>query len=162
MSRFPLPLAARPTAARPDEDASDSHFDGSLALAGQPRFPAAGRPPRLVVVADPPTAVPEIPPPPVKVLLRGILEVLSGRRPASQLVLKTSPAIAQDLLARPSRRSSLPAQVERVRVLRVAERAVETCAVIRRPGTGGRCGALAMRVEYSDERGWIVTRLQVG
>jgi hypothetical protein len=149
-------------AARPVEDAATSHFDGSLALATQPSYPAARRPPRLVVVADPPTTVPEIPPPPVKVLLRGVLEVLSGRRPASQLILRTSPEIAQDLLTRPSRRSSLPAQVERVRVLRVADRAVETCAVIRRPDAGGRCGALAMRVEYSDERGWVVTRLQVG
>ena len=95
-------------------------------------------------------------------LLLGVLEVLSGRRAASQLMLRTSPEIAQELLARPSRRSSCPAQLVRVRVLRVADRAVETCAVIRRPGPEGRCGALAMRIEYSDDRGWLVTRLQVG
>jgi hypothetical protein len=137
--------------------------DGSLALATPPHLPASRQPPRLVVVPDPPDRqAPAVPPPPVKVLLRGVLEVLSGQRAASQLILRTSPEIAQELLGRPSRRSSCPAQVERVRVLRVADRAVETCAVIRRPGASGRCGALAMRIEYTDERGWIVTRLQVG
>jgi hypothetical protein len=102
---------------------------------------------------------PEIPPPPVRLLLRGLLEVLSGWRPASQLALRVSPEIAADLLSRPRRRSTTPPpQVLKLRVHRVADRTVEACVVLRR---GTRCGAMAMRLEHGS-RGWLVTRLQVG
>jgi hypothetical protein len=92
-------------------------------------------------------------------LLRGLLEVLHGWRPAAQMAMRTSPEIAADLLARPCRRTTpQPPQVERVRVLRVADDAAEVCAVFRR---GRRCGALAMRLQHGST-GWMVTRLQVG
>jgi hypothetical protein len=95
----------------------------------------------------------------VALLVRGLMEVLSGWRPASQIALRTSPEIAADLLARPRRRTAArPPQVERLRVLRVADGVVEACAVIRRTQ---RCGALALRLEHGS-RGWLVTRLQVG
>jgi hypothetical protein len=104
-------------------------------------------------------AAEDIPPPPVALLVRGLLEVLGGWRPASQVALRTSPEIAADLLARPRRRTSpRPPQVERLRVLRVADDVVEACAVVRR---SQRCGAMALRLEFGS-RGWLVTRLQVG
>jgi hypothetical protein len=102
---------------------------------------------------------PAWPAPPVGLLLRGLLEVLSGWRPASQLALRMSPEIAADLLTRPRRRTAeRPPYVQRLRVLRVSDDAVEACAVLRR---AHRCGALAMRLEHG-ERGWLVTRLQIG
>lgn len=135
--------------------------DGSSALAA-PRLPERRRPDLRVV---PPTRTSDagpgslVPPPPVRLLLRGLLEVLSGWRPAAQMALRVSPEIATDLLARPRRRSAAPPpQVLRLRVLRVADDVVETCVVLRR---GQRCGALAMRLEHGT-RGWLVTRLQVG
>jgi hypothetical protein len=101
----------------------------------------------------------DVPTPPVGMLVRGVLEVLSGWRPAAQIAMRTSPEIAADLMSRPRRRSATQTpHVERLRVLRVADDAVEACAVLRR---GRRCGALAMRLEYGS-RGWLVTRLQVG
>jgi hypothetical protein len=133
--------------------------DGTSALALRP-MPQQHRPALHVVPAsgagEPPSSTP---PPPVRILLRGLLEVLSGWRPAAQVALRVSPEIAADLLARPRRRSATPPpQVLRMRVLRVADDVVETCAVLRR---GQRCGALAMRLEFGS-RGWLVTRLQVG
>jgi hypothetical protein len=95
----------------------------------------------------------------VRLLVRGLLEVLSGWRPAAQMALRVSPEIAADLLARPRRRTANPPpQIQRLRVLRVSDSAVETCAVLRR---GQRCGVLAMRMEFGS-RGWLVTRLQIG
>lgn len=140
--RNPRPLAGEPA------------VDGSSALA-----PRALPEPRADLRLVPPVEDPTVPPPPVSLLLRALLEVLAGRRPASQIALRTSPEIAADLLSRPRRHSAAPPQqVVRLRVRRVRDDAVEACAVIRR---GARCGALAMRLEYGS-RGWLVTRLQVG
>lgn len=150
---LPLPVP-------PDASMSPPVTDGTSALAvGQ--MPLQPRPALSVVPAgggpgEPPHAVP---PPPVRILLRGLLEVLSGWRPAAQVALRVSPEIAAELLDRPRRRSATPPPaVLRTRVLRVADDVVETCAVLRR---GQRCGALAMRLEFGS-RGWLVTRLQVG
>jgi hypothetical protein len=134
--------------------------EGSSALAPagvEPLRPAS--PPPLRVLPRPEGGGADLPPPPAALLLRGLLEVLHGWRPAAQMAMRTSPEIAADLLSRPGRRSpSRPPQVERIRVLRVADGAAEVCAVLRRER---RCGALAMRLEHGP-RGWIVTRLQVG
>lgn len=124
-------------------------------------LPMHGTRPALQVVrpTTTPAAPDDIPPPPVGVLVRGLLEVVSGWRPAAQMALLTTPEIAADLLARPRRRTAgRPPQVQRIRALRVADDVVEACAVFRRPQ---RCGALALRLEYGS-RGWLVTRLQVG
>ncbi len=147
-------------------------MDGSSALAPAPQPPDApsdDRPVALRVV--PPVASPAgatgpteptetaPPPPPVTLVLRGVLEVLSGWRPAAQLVPRTSPQIAGDLLSRRRPRAAgRPPSVVRLRTLRVADDVVEACAVIRRER---RCGALAMRFEFG-ERGWLLTRLEVG
>ena len=132
--------------------------DGSSALA-LPGLPEARRPDLRLVSRAPEPDGSEIPPPPVRLMLRGLLEVLSGWRPASQMALRVSPEIAADLLGRPGRRGATPPpQVLKLRVLRVADRTVEACVVLRR---GTRCGALAMRLEHGS-RGWLVTRLQVG
>jgi hypothetical protein len=128
--------------------------DGSSALATAPTAR-----PALHVLPEPAEPVRAVPVPPAAVLVRGLLEVLHGWRPVSQVAMRTSPQIAADLLARPRRRlATPPPQVERLRVLRVADEAAEVCAVVRRER---RCGALAMRLEHGS-RGWIVTRLQVG
>jgi hypothetical protein len=133
--------------------------DGSSALAPPPVPPVRAAALRVVRDSDATSRPGQyVPAPPVGLLLRGLLEVLSGWRSAGQLALRMSPEIATDLLARPRRRATRPPQVERLRVLRVSENAVEACAVLRR---GERCGALAMRLEHG-QRGWLVTRLQVG
>jgi hypothetical protein len=137
--------------------------DGTAALAPTQRRSSDAlleRPVALRVVPPlvaPPTAEP--PPPPVALVLRGLLEVLSGWRSVAQLVPHTSPEIAADLLARKRPRSaSRRPIVTSLRKLRVSDGVVEACAVIRRER---RCGALAMRFEYG-ERGWLLTRLEVG
>ncbi|HSP36841.1 MAG TPA: Rv3235 family protein [Frankiaceae bacterium] len=152
------PMSASPVSHLPQRtDRPHPGFDGTSALAAA-ALPGARRPDLQVVSREEPDEQ-EMPTPPVGFLVRGLLEVLSGLRPASQLALKVSPEIAADLLARPRRRTAArPPQVLRLRVLRVADDVVETCAVLRR---GQRCGALAMRLEFGS-RGWLVTRLQVG
>jgi Family of unknown function (DUF6459) len=156
----PLTSLHRPA---PTPGFGGADVDGTAALAPVPRRPidpTAGRTPALRVV--PPLPAPPkapLPPPPVTLVLRGLLEVLSGWRPAAQLVPRTSPEIASDLLSRRRPRvAGRPPSVARLRTLRVSDDVVEACAVLRREQ---RCGALAMRFEYS-ERGWLLTRLEVG
>jgi hypothetical protein len=156
----PGPVLSEPSTARPAAPPAQAaaRFDGTSALAPS-SVPETRRPDLRLV---PPVGTVEqqvVPAPQVRSLVRGLLEVLSGWRPASQLALRVSPEIAADLLARPRRRAATPPpQILRLRVLRVADDVVETCAVVRR---GQRCGALAMRLEFGS-RGWLVTRLQVG
>jgi hypothetical protein len=142
-------------------DRSTPAVDGTSALAPVPAPDARRAALTLVRTTAARAGRPDgdVPTPPVGMLVRGVLEVLSGWRPAAQIAMRTSPEIAADLMSRPRRRSATQTpHVERLRVLRVADDAVEACAVLRR---GRRCGALAMRLEYGS-RGWLVTRLQVG
>jgi hypothetical protein len=92
------------------------------------------------------------------IVVRAIVEALSGARPASQLVGWTTPQLQADLertMARPTarRRSS----VRSVRVTEPRPGVAEVCAVIDR---GGRMAALALRMESTDGR-WRVTTLQI-
>jgi hypothetical protein len=149
----------RPAPGPPGSTGSSAATDGSSALA--PFTPGHARSPLHVVPSTRSEQAPdeELPAPPVRLMLRGLLEVLSGWRPAAQMALRVSPEIAADLLGRPRRQTAAPTpQVLRLRVIRVSDSVVETCAVLRR---GRRAGALAMRMEFGD-RGWLVTRLQVG
>jgi hypothetical protein len=98
------------------------------------------------------------PRPAAAIVVRAIVEALSGARPASQLVGWTTPQLQADLeriVARPAvrRRSS----VRSVRVTEPRPGVAEVCAVIDR---GGRMAALALRMESTDGR-WRVTTLQM-
>jgi uncharacterized protein DUF6459 len=161
LSRLPDPQPTTPRRA-----AMPAVVDGSSALAPAPQHPGRSLPERPIALhvvpeltASPTAGTPPTPPPPVALVLRGVLEVLSGWRPAAQLVPRTSPAIASDLLSRRRPRVvGRPPSVVSLRTLRVTDDVVEACAVVRRER---RCGAVAMRFEFN-ERGWLLTRLEVG
>lgn len=95
----------------------------------------------------------------------GIVEVLSGDRPANQLVRCTSERVYVDLARRfaaaKSRRRMTQerlahARVERVRIQRPSPRSVEVCARIRR---GNRVHAMAARLEFVSGR-WTCVALE--
>lgn len=98
-------------------------------------------------------------------ICRGMAEVLSGDRPANQLVRCTSERVYTDIARRSasakSRRRmtqqrSAHVRVERVRTQRANPRAVEVCARLRR---GGRVHALAARLEFVSGR-WTCVALE--
>jgi hypothetical protein len=98
-------------------------------------------------------------------LSQAIVEVISGQRPAPQLIRHTSPTI-YSVLARQSlvagrRRTPgarRPAVVRRIRLCEPADGIVEACAVV---VSHGRVRALALRLEGLDGR-WLVTALTIG
>jgi hypothetical protein len=103
----------------------------------------------------------ELPPPgPAALLLvRGLLEVLSGWRPATQLAHHTSARLAADLMERaPRRPRSRPPALAGIRVSQPSSGVAEVTALLRR---GPRTSAMALRLEYLRER-WLLTRLEVG
>lgn len=98
-------------------------------------------------------------------IAQAIVEVISGQRPATQLIRHTSPTVYSVLARRAlvsSRRAvSGPrraAVVRRVRVCEPADGVVEACAVV---VAHGRVRALALRLEGLDGR-WLVTQVAVG
>ena len=93
------------------------------------------------------------------IVVRAIVEVLSGARPATHLAGWTSAQLQADLERTVT--SITVRQPGRVRSVRVSEPRVgvaEVCAVINR---GRRVAALALRMEWADAR-WRVTTLQLG
>lgn len=92
-------------------------------------------------------------------VVRAIVEVLSGARPVSQLAGWTSEPLQADL-ARIAAAITVrtPSQVRSVRVSEPRPGAAEVSAVVSRRG---RMSALALRMEFVQER-WRVTTLQVG
>ena len=98
-------------------------------------------------------------------LAQAIVEVVSGQRPAPQLIRHTSPTIyavlARQAMVAGRRRTPgarRPALVRRVRVCEPADGVVEACAVV---VSHGRVRALALRLEGLDGR-WLVTALTMG
>ena len=95
------------------------------------------------------------------IVARALLEVVSGWRPASQLVRWTSFSLQQDLERRaPRRPSGVRLQLTRVRLTEPSAGVAEVCAVARDPGRG-RVRVLALRMERRADS-WGVTRLQAG
>lgn len=115
------------------------------------------QPTRRALLPDPAPLVPR--------LAQTVIEVVSGQRPAPQLIRHTAPSV-YSVLARQSmvagRRRTPGAQrsplVRRVRLCEPADGVVEACAVV---VSHGRVRALAMRLEGLDGR-WVVTALTIG
>jgi Family of unknown function (DUF6459) len=103
-------------------------------------------------------------------LVQGILEVLSGVRPISQLVRWTTADVYDSILTRAQHRSQIMSELrqigpqrfaEVVRSVHVSEPAdgiAEVCAIVQQ---GPRCRAIALRLEGIDGR-WQCTALQIG
>ncbi len=92
---------------------------------------------------------------------RALLEVLSGWRPASQLMRWTSVSLQEDLERRAPRRPTGHRQhLLRIRLTEPAPGIAEVCALTK-DVTRGRIRVMALRLERRGEQ-WIVTRLQAG
>jgi uncharacterized protein DUF6459 len=103
-------------------------------------------------------------------LVQGILEVLSGVRPLSQLVRWTTTEVYDSIATRTEHRSRRISETREIAPHRLAEvvRSVhvsepvdgiaEVCAIVQQ---GPRCRAVALRLEGIDGR-WQCTALQIG
>ncbi|NUS41315.1 MAG: hypothetical protein HOP97_06790 [Terrabacter sp.] len=98
-------------------------------------------------------------------LAQAVVEVVSGQRPAPQLIRHTAPTvysvIARQAMVAARRRTPGPrraAVVRRVRVCEPADGIVEACAVV---VSHGRVRAIALRLEGLDGR-WLLTALTIG
>ena len=96
-------------------------------------------------------------------MAQALVEVMSGARPAPQVIRWTSPEVYAILLRRnavSSRREVVArrAIVRRVRICEPVDGVVEACAVV---VDNGRVRAIAMRLTGVDRR-WVVSELQVG
>ena len=99
----------------------------------------------------------------VRHIAQALVEVMSGARPAPQLIRWTTPEVYSVVARRHavSRRRAMVASraiVRRVRICEPADGVVEACAVV---VDNGRVRALAMRLTGLDRR-WVVSVLQVG
>ena len=105
------------------------------------------------------------PEPFVAKIAQAVVEVISGQRPATQLIRHASPTVYA-LLARRALVSTRrlaggarrPAVVRRIRLCEPADGVVEACAVV---VSDGRVRALAFRLEGLDGR-WLMTQVVVG
>lgn len=126
-------------------------LDGALALKST-TAPAADVPGRGSGESVARTAV---------IVARALLEVLTGRRPASQLARWTSYPLQEDLERRAPRRATGSClKLHRVRVREQAPGIVEVCALAEDPARQ-RIRVIALRLERRADS-WIVTRLQAG
>jgi hypothetical protein len=96
-------------------------------------------------------------------MAQALVEVMSGARPAPQVIRWTTPevyAVVARRNAASGRRAGVArrALVRRVRICEPADGVVEACAVV---VDNGRVRALAMRLTGVDRR-WVVSELQVG
>jgi Family of unknown function (DUF6459) len=99
----------------------------------------------------------------VKHIAQALVEVMSGARPAPQVIRWTTPEVYSVVARRNAtsgRRKAVArrALVRRVRICEPVDGVVEACAVV---VDNGRVRALAMRLTGVDRR-WVVTELQVG
>lgn len=99
----------------------------------------------------------------VESMAQALVEVMSGARPAAQLIRWTTPEVYSVVARRhaASRRRTVVARramVRRVRICEPVDGVVEACAVV---VDNGRVRALAMRLTGVDRR-WVVSALQVG
>jgi hypothetical protein len=96
-------------------------------------------------------------------MAQALVEVMSGARPAPQVIRWTTPEVFAVVARRNAvsvRRAIVArrALVRRVRICEPADGVVEACAVV---VDNGRVRALAMRLTGVDRR-WVVSELQVG
>ena len=96
-------------------------------------------------------------------MAQALVEVMSGARPAAQVIRWTTPEVYSVLARRnavSSRRAIVArrAIVRRVRICEPVDGVVEACAVVL---DNGRVRALAMRLTGVDRR-WVISELQVG
>ncbi|MCA1823296.1 MAG: Rv3235 family protein [Mycobacteriales bacterium] len=166
------PAPPRPWAARWPVDGSSAlvpeftaHVPGQLRLV-EPTEPSL----RLVAPVgdepddfDPVRTVPDRLPPlaaRATMMVRAVLEVLAGDRPAAQLMRWASDEVYADLERRAARRGPRPwaATLRNVHISEPAPGVAEIAAVIRR---GTRVAALAMRMEGLDGR-WLLTAVDLG
>jgi hypothetical protein len=96
-------------------------------------------------------------------MAQALVEVMSGARPAPQVIRWTTPEVYSVVARRnaASGRRKVVARralVRRVRICEPADGVVEACAVV---VDNGRVRALAMRLTGVDRR-WVVSELQVG
>lgn len=99
----------------------------------------------------------------VRHIAQALIEVMSGARPAPQVIRWTTPEIYSAVARRSAAagRRSLAARraiVRQVRICEPVDGVIEACAVV---VDNGRVRALAMRLTGVDRR-WVVTELQVG
>jgi Family of unknown function (DUF6459) len=99
----------------------------------------------------------------VKHIAQALVEVMSGARPAPQVIRWTTPEVYSVVARRNAtsgRRNAVGrrALVRRVMICEPVDGVVEACAVV---VDNGRVRALAMRLTGVDRR-WVVTELQVG
>ena len=133
------------------QDALALDFDGRL---DEDDF--GPQPTRTELLPDPAPFVPRI--------AQTLLEVVSGQRPAPQLIRHTAPKVyavlARQAMVAGRRRTGArrPPLVRRVRLCTPADGVIEACAVV---VAHGRVIALAMRLEGLDGR-WVVTALAIG
>ena len=96
-------------------------------------------------------------------MAQALVEVMSGARPAPQVIRWTTPEVYSVVARRNAvsgRRTVVARQaiVRRVRICEPVDGVVEACAVV---VDNGRVRALAMRLTGVDRR-WVVSALQVG
>jgi len=107
------------------------------------------------------TGLPD-PAPFARQFLQATLEALCGRRPPTQLRRWASSSLYSDLSRAAARAQgdgrSSPPSVKSVRICEPADGVAEVAAVI---GQGGRCRAVAARLEGVDGR-WRCVHLQIG
>jgi hypothetical protein len=99
----------------------------------------------------------------VTYMAQALIEVMSGARPAPQVIRWTTPEVYSTVARRnaaSSRRTIVTrrAVVRRVRICEPVDGVVEACAVV---VDNNRVRALAMRLTGVDRR-WVVSALQVG
>jgi len=99
----------------------------------------------------------------VRHMAQALVEVMSGARPAAQVIRWTTPEVYSVVARRNavSGRRVIVARraiVRRVRICEPVDGVVEACAVV---VDNGRVRALAMRLTGVDRR-WVVSELQVG
>ena len=98
----------------------------------------------------------------VRHMAQALIEVMSGARPAAQVIRWTTPEVYSVVARRHavSRRRALLSHGAVVREVRICEPVgvIEACAVV---ADNGRVRALAMRLIGVDRR-WVVSVLQVG
>ena len=96
-------------------------------------------------------------------MAQALIEVMTGARPAPQVIRWTTPEVYAGLARRNAASKRRTAQtrraiVRRVRICEPAQGVVEACAVV---VDNGRVRAIAMRLDAVDRR-WVVSQLQVG
>ena len=99
----------------------------------------------------------------VRSMAQALVEVMSGARPAPQVIRWTTPEVYSAVARRNAvscRRTMVarPAIVRRVRICEPVDGVIEACAVV---VDNGRVRALAIRMTGVDRR-WVVSALQVG